>query len=233
MDGHRLTVYRETWPKALGRKWHVDLWPELPVELRERLLNLPFGTVFDGELVAPSGKGSDVVTATRDGTVEFRPFAVPRYEGHDFTSIGFRERDRVIVDAGFSPPTQLVEIETDPERLSQMAVVHRLEGYVLKERHYRGWWKHKRTQTDDLVVVGWKPGKGKHAGRIGALEVARADGTVVGSVGKGRDELWRDEDPAQLMGRVCEVAHEGTPLRRLKFSSFVRWRDDKPKEECT
>ena len=134
----------------------------------------------------------------------------------------------------FYPPQELNEWPNDALSLQALAEDMEIEGFVLKQSHYRSWFKVKKIFTVDAIVIADEPGKGKHEGRIGALHLALFDGSEfisIGKVGIGNDAMWRDED--NVTGRVVEVAHEGL-LRngKLRFPRFVRWRDDKTPVDC-
>ena len=71
-----------------------------------------------------------------------------------------------------------------------------LEGIVAKRRDsplrvrapFPGWVKVKNVRTQDVVVGGWKPGRGGRVGQLGSLLVGVPDGDglrYVGSVGTG------------------------------------------------
>ena len=261
LDGHRLTVVVrgsviEAWP----RKAHLDLAADLRRrggQLWERIRKLPPNTALDGELHSPGLRADQVTSVLRgnaEGDLTFSPFAVPWWCGADLRRSSFAVRDAWLRECGFQPPQLYARGLTDTsgdspsrevlaERLRRLAAECAIEGFVLKQAHWGSWWRVKRVRAIDCVVIGVVPGKGKHRGRHGALRVALFTGgrlshgvelVEVASVGKGRDEEWRDLRPDAAIGRVCEVSYEGTQSGgRLKFSAFVRWRDDKPSEECT
>ncbi len=62
--------------------------------------------------------------------------------------------------------------------------------------------KLKRVLSFDLACTGWAGGKGKHAGRMGAISVM-FNGKLM-SVGTGFTDAER-EDPTQFVGRIVEV----------------------------
>jgi hypothetical protein len=115
-----------------------------------------------------------------------------------------------------------------------------LEGFVLKRRNYVGWWKYKPELTVDCVVTGLVPGNGKFSGVVGALKVSLHDGTPaldslyeVAEV-SGMDDAERRRMGDWDLGRVCEVEFQCVGSRgRLQHPRFLRWREDKPPEECT
>ncbi len=116
--------------------------------------------------------------------------------------------------------------------------------------------KIKHSLTQEVVIVGWRPGQGNRAGAVGSLLAAVPDGAglrYVGRVGSGFSmrevealaaELARDELPtAPLDGvpaldardarwveptRVGEVVYgEVTPDGRLRHPRWRGWRPDK------
>jgi len=257
-DGWRATIYaNEFGRKKLLDRRGLDLLssctPKGSQQLSQKLgEDMPPETWVDGELLAPNGEPASRVThylARDPGKLSFQPFAVPFYAGEDqryrLTWYGL---DSSLFGLGFANPPQRFELgETTKEELSVDAFERGIEGYVLKEMHYGGWWKIKPVDTADLVVVGTKPGKGKHEGKLGALICAAIapDKLCLGlfdnnyfvqvaSVGKGCDEDWRDARNEDVLGRVCEVSYEGLQSKgKMKFSSFVRWRDDKEMQDAT
>ena len=80
--------------------------------------------------------------------------------------------------------------------------------------------KVKRFQDAEAVVVGHKAGAGKHAGRLGALDVQLPDGTRF-SVGTGFSDRQRENPPRigdTITFRYQELSEGGVP----RFPSFVR-----------
>lgn len=237
MDGWRATLVRQDGSlRALDRR---GLNLEAIAEMLED--RVPENTIIDGELVPPRGEPASMVThyLSKDARgLTFRPFAVPLFRGEDrrFSS-DWGTMDATIRHLDFEPPG-VQSFSGDVSTLQQYARHAGVEGYVLKERVYGGWWKVKAVETADVIVVDTKPGRGKHANRLGALVCAVVGDAgvlrIIASVGKGADDDWRDRDPSQVLGRVCEITHEGAQSGgRLRFSSFVRWRPDKPTDECT
>ncbi len=247
LDGFRVTVCRDTGKSvfAAGRKAHgEDLWPKMLESVLAddiaRIARLPARTVLDGELYIEGDYASEVSRALADGepVLRYQPFAVPFAAGVDCRSCEFERRDELLHCMGFSTPQSL---SIWPDRIEDLNVLARelgVEGFVLKQAHYRGWWKTKPRLTSDLIVVGSEPGRGKHDGRLGALHLAYVDlssGAKVsaGKVGIGNDAEWRDLSDVDVLNRVVEVEHEGVQSNgALRFPRFVRWRDDKDLVEC-
>jgi DNA ligase-1 len=80
--------------------------------------------------------------------------------------------------------------------------------------------KVKMFQDAEAKVIGHQAGKGRHKGRLGALEVELADGTRF-SVGTGFSDKERENPPAVgsvITFRFQELSDGGVP----RFPSFVR-----------
>jgi ATP-dependent DNA ligase len=133
------------------------------------------------------------------------------------------------------------------------------EGIILKWRYglygqHRYWVKAKRSETFDVFVLGYKEAseestkvdgttsstKFADRGWIGSIEMGMwspADGGFV-SVGycSGIDEATREAiscDREVYLGRVFEIeAQSQFTTGRFEHPRFVRWREDKGKEEC-
>ena len=76
----------------------------------------------------------------------------------------------------------------------------------------------------EAVVTRHLPGKGKHAGRLGALEVKTKDG-VVFRLGTGFSDAVRNHPPP-IGSMVTYTYREITPSGKPRFASFLRVRDD-------
>ncbi|MGE0607120.1 MAG: DNA ligase [Pirellulales bacterium] len=84
--------------------------------------------------------------------------------------------------------------------------------------------KIKQFFDTEAIVVRHQPGKGRHKGRLGALEVELPDGTRF-SVGTGFSDAQRESPPpigSQITFRYQELTDRGVP----RFPSFVRCRTD-------
>ncbi len=84
--------------------------------------------------------------------------------------------------------------------------------------------KLKPQEDEDAVVIGHLAGRGRHAGRLGALRVRRADGSVF-DLGTGLNDAQRGEPPP--LGSTVTYAFRGrTPSGLPRFASFLRVRPD-------
>ena len=75
----------------------------------------------------------------------------------------------------------------------------------------------------EAIVIGYQPGKGKHAGRLGALRVRMADG-VEFLLGTGMSDAERD-NPPPIGSSVTFRYRDLTPRGLPRFASFYRVRD--------
>lgn len=119
------------------------------------------------------------------------------------------------------------------------------EGVMLKHnsvaKYGKDWTKVKKEATADAFILGATPGKGKYEGQIGALELAVYNNGVVWPIGKcsGMTDSERIQMTElalhnKLKHKVIEVKfNDVTKNKKLRHPRFVRWRDDKPKEECS
>jgi len=240
LDGWRLTIIKESGRDilALGRN-DRNLWHSLSDEVQSLVLGrVPDDTVVDCELVVPGQFATEVPRAlkSRDSSMKLVAFAMPILRGLDCRRADIATVREELEEMGLSVP-HAFDPSMSPDELRLLAAEEQLEGVVLKEGHWRGWWKVKPFRSVDAVVVSVKPGKGKHAGRNGSLEVAVYESgrtlVAIADVGTGGDEHWRDLPRAQCVGRVVEVSYDEVGAGgRLKFPRFTRWRDDKPREEC-
>jgi len=75
----------------------------------------------------------------------------------------------------------------------------------------------------EATVIGYQPGKGKHAGRLGALRVRTVDG-VEFLLGTGLSDAERD-NPPPIGSSVTFRYRDLTPRGLPRFASFYRVRD--------
>lgn len=248
LNGHRFTAWKQKDGKLVGFERMIRPDREM-TRLRPRVVeydwwkaleNVPPMSSIDGELYVPFGNAGDAAHAVAEclDTLEFRPFAVPWWDGRDAAVWDLRfARDCLekITGLKFVPFFQLREHD-DRELLCQDAVDLGVEGFVLKETNYAEWWKVKPQKEIDAIVTGFKDGDGKYIGLVGALRVSvYVEGKLVeiASVSGMDDETRIDVDEKRDLGRVCEVEYQDVGNgNRLIHAHFVRWRDDKPAEEC-
>jgi DNA ligase-1 len=84
--------------------------------------------------------------------------------------------------------------------------------------------KLKPVHDADAVVVGHVPGRGRHAGRLGALQLRRDDG-ITFQLGTGLSDAQRDAPPP--LGSTVTYTYRGLTSQGVpRFASFLRVRPD-------
>ncbi len=225
------TVKRDGWQVRVckDRFGQVFYWSRKPKEVdlswhgihQHGVLDMPLETQVVGELYWPGHEACDVPTAIKaqDISLRFEAYAVEYERGAPVWMTQPPEDTAMWLRGhGFCTPPK---VTFDPRTESLTPDV---EGYVLKESALAGWWKWKPRRTMDLVVTGFKDGKGKHAGLIGSLVTDLAN--VGGFTDEERLEMSRGGWKRHV-GRVIEVEYQlQFPDGRLRHPRFVRWRDD-------
>lgn len=190
--------------------------------------HIPNGYVVDAELYVP-GCGREAVKtalASDPSSLRLSVFAC--------TAINYLyDLPRWCNDNGLTCETVL---DITDQRIVNTAT-H--DGFVLKSHTMYGHWlKEKSRLTADLVVTGWRPGKGQHTGRLGALECADATGRFVCAAGAMdipmRIALTEMAANGTLVGKVVEIAYERVGSRGgLQHPRFVALRDDKEVKDAS
>jgi bifunctional non-homologous end joining protein LigD len=154
--------------------------------------------------------------------VTYLAFDVLQLDGRPLTALQYTDRrqilEGIIPNGGgwLSPPTFPGE---DLEAVMSASVANGLEGVVIKrlDSAYEpgarsdSWRKIKNLLRQEVVVAGWKPGKGNRAGLIGSLLVGvYSDGKLVycGHVGTG----FSDTALRMLTGRLTSLRRPGSPF---------------------
>lgn len=266
----RLTGTRE----SVDGTGFVEKSHNLPhLQIYEGVLNRLDGTVLDGEIVAPFAKDlpggeSKYVTAImgslperaialqkQHGWLEYRVFDCLWYKGEDVRS------KILVLRRGFAGAAMMLwgnkYAKVVPSFSNASTKSHiwesAKEGLVFKhEDHLYGnerlWVKRKKEGTADVVVEGFKPGKGKNAGKVGAIYIGQyrkmslqpgARNVVglwrCGSVRGFSDALMNDATahPKKYLGRVMRIRHNGRePTGAFRHPRFDSWRDDKSAKDC-
>lgn len=250
-DGFRLTFFKneDGTVSAYGREVRPDLeflhrFPRL-VELQAYqgfLKHAPPRSSLDGEIYT-DGPASNVPSALRDDLLGlyFDPFAVPWWGGKDLEDVDIDKIAEDFRGLGFDiePGVYILEGDHTYDSLMKLAKDCNVEGWVLKSKNYLDWWKIKEQRTIDVVCCGWTPGKGKYAGSLGSVRGGLyRDGELVqvadvsGMTDAERASMFAMGDT--LYGRVFEVEYQYLGTNGgLRHPRFIRWREDKPREECT
>jgi DNA ligase-1 len=197
---------------------------------------------MDGELWAGRGRFAQSVSTARSQTpvdrawhdMRFMVFDLPAVPG-DFTArLATLRRLLPITDAPWivAVPQQRATTPEALQALLDKTVRMGGEGLVL----HRGASMYRAERSTDLLkvklhddaearVIGYVPGRGKHEGRMGALQVETADGRRF-KLGTGFTDADRENPPAigtWVTYRFSGLNDSGLP----RFARFVRIRDDR------
>lgn len=227
------------------------------------------GTVLDGEMVAPLGKeikggrskyvtsimGSSPWEAVRKqregGFLCYVAFDCLWYKGEDLRSAPLVHRRHFLFEAvkqwsnDYVHQAHAYTKESEKRRAWESAD----EGLVFKYQDHeygqeRWWVKLKKEATADVVAIGFKKGKGKYAGMVGAIEFGQwrtgSMGTqkVLKSFGTARgftDQAMKDmgRHPSHYLGKVFRIKHNGRePTGAFRHPRFDVWRPDKGPRDC-
>lgn len=193
--------------------------------------------VADGEIIAvgPSGRpdfgllqgrmqltrASDVAKAQLTTPVRLMLFDLLSDGGKDRRRLPLSERRSRL--EGFLPaagcPVELSPvIEGDVRHILESAEELGLEGVMAKRtdgryvgQRSRSWLKLKFERTQEVVVGGWRPGKGERAESVGSLLLGIPDGTnlrYVGRVGSG----FSSRELTELRKQLDALARKTSPF---------------------
>ena len=208
--------------------WFTAGWPEVPM---------------DGELWAGRGRFSHAQSTTRQqqpGDVAWRQirFMVFDLPGDKGTFDQRLPALNALVESLGQPWVQAVPQRRVANDAALQALLHRTvraggEGLML----HRGASLYRAGRSDDLIkvkthedtearVIAYLPGKGRHAGRMGALLVETPSGQRF-RLGAGFSDADRERPPpvGSWVTYRCRGTHDGGLPR---FASFVREREDMP-----
>lgn len=209
--------------------------------------------VLDGELVAFDAGGApdfgrlqqrmhvaDPAAANRLATsvpVVYLLFDVLHLDGRSTLALPYDERRRLLEGLRLSGQSWQTPPSFDGPGATILAASreNRLEGVLAKRRAatYRpgarsaDWLKVKHVRMQEVVLVGWKPGKGSRADTIGSLVLAvPVDGVLrpAGGVGTGFTRRMLDELLALLRERetTSPPFNERLPAAEVRDVRWVR-----------
>ncbi|GHJ44708.1 hypothetical protein Cs7R123_20500 [Catellatospora sp. TT07R-123] len=236
-DGVRAVAYAEGGRVRLVSRNDLDVTAAYP-ELRSLGEALgPVAAVFDGEIVAFDAAGrvsfgalqprmhlrdaAAVRAAAARTPVTYVLFDLLFLDGQDTTGLPYRRRRELLESLGLRGPHWDAPPHTEgggPDLLAA-AREQRLEGVVAKlldsaylpGRRSRDWIKVKNVRTQEVVVGGWRPGKGNRADTIGSLLLGIPEGRslrYVGQVGTG----FTRAALAELLGQLRRRSRATSPF---------------------
>jgi bifunctional non-homologous end joining protein LigD len=190
-------------------------------------------------------------TATKPkGALVYHVFDLLHYEGKSLVDVPLEERKRLLKSLvrDHSQVRYLTHVVEDGEAFHEAAAAQELEGIIAKlrasryepGRRSRAWLKIKIRREQELVVIGYEPGKGTHR-ELGALLVAVHDGGALryaGEVGSGidtrqraafrsqLDALARDDPPAADVPRLGLAGARWAEPKLVIRAEFSEWTSD-------
>ncbi|MEJ1088337.1 ATP-dependent DNA ligase [Microbacterium sp. Mu-80] len=209
--------------------------------------------VVDGEIVAFDAQGhpsfarlQNRMHLTRAREIEREVVRTPivyllfdllRLDGHDLTRMPLRQRRELLeqLASDLDAPVQVPPVFDDLDAALRMSREHGLEGIVAKDPSspYRpgarsaSWLKLKNTRTQEVVIVGIRPGQGHRSDGIGSLLLAIPgdDGALryVGRVGTGFSaRTLTDLDRRLQPLRIDDAPLSGVPAADSRDALWVR-----------
>ena len=212
-------------------------YPELAAALEKQWGDRD--AVLDSEIVALDARGRpsfgrlqqrmglskprDVEAAQRAVKVDLMIFDVLELDGESLEKQEYERRREILLDTmpeSNGPLHVPPAFDGDLAHAVQASRELGLEGVMAKRRdsgyaagrRSRAWLKIKHHLTQEVVVGGWRPGKGRRAAQIGSLllGVPDADGTLryVGRVGTG----FSDRELDSIAARLATLERKTSPL---------------------
>ncbi len=124
---------------------------------------------------------------------------------------------RLIIGTFTNPDAQLIQIAFN------QAVAWEYEGLVLRQGDI--FIKVKPSFTEDVRIIGFVEGKGKHKGRLGKF-ITEGGGVGTGFNDNQRENIWALRD--HLIGKTIEVeVTSQAPGGKFRHARFIRMRPDK------
>jgi bifunctional non-homologous end joining protein LigD len=151
----------------------------------------------------------------------FLAFDVLHLDGRSLLELPYRERREVLTDLALegeywqTPPaftgSGAAAVRASREQGLEGIVAKRVESRYQPGRRSPDWVKVKNIRTQEVVIGGWSPGKGRRAGSIGALLLGLPeDGGLryVGQVGTGFTQQMLDD----LSHRLARLTRKTSPF---------------------
>ena len=217
------------------------------------------GTVVRGELWAadragralPAERVGSLLNASvprsrqlqdRHGQLRGAIFDVVRYKGRDMEAAPYREKLKVLREVEQKVPflkmPPMAETGKDKAKLMAKIQAGKLketkEGVVAWPLEGGRPVKYKLRPDVDAEIVGVTEGRGRFAGKAGALKVRLPGQKAVTNVGTGlsqklREQIWKDPD--RFIGRVAKVETQQVfPSGKLRAPSFKEFHIEKGKQ---
>lgn len=235
-DGVRALIVGDAKKIRLISRNGIDMSAAYP-ELTDRSSWPGQDFIADGEIIAvgPSGRpdfgllqgrmkltrASDVAKAQASTPVRLMLFDLLSEDGTDLRRLPLRQR-RARLEAFFTSADGPVDlsrlIDGDVRHILESAEELGLEGVMAKRtdgryvgQRSRSWLKLKFERTQEVVVGGWRPGKGERGQSVGSLLLGIPDGSklrYVGRVGSG----FSSRELKELRQRLDALPRKTSPF---------------------
>jgi bifunctional non-homologous end joining protein LigD len=214
----------------------TNVYPDLHGSLADALAGR--SAVLDGELVVLGQEGrpdfhlmqfrhqrGPTADLLRTAPVTYIVFDLLELGGEVLLNAPYTERRALLAELPvanprIAVPRHFTADDIDPNELLAVVAEQGLEGLVAKrlESRYhpgqrsRDWIKRPLIKTQEVLVGGWRPGKGNRSGRVGGLLLGAHDEAgrlrYVGDVGTGFSERALDE----LLDLLTELTRSKSPF---------------------
>jgi len=239
-DGYRMLVEADRGYLRLQSRNGRDVTGEYP-QLRQLATVLAdHRVILDGEVVALDGRGvprfTEMQNRARATRIEFWAFDILALDGRWLLKAKYADRRAVLeklsAATGLTVPALL---RGDGAEAMAYSRAHGWEGVVAKKwastyqpgRRSASWVKDKNWNTQEVVIGGWRHGRGGRSSGIGSLlmGIPGAGGLrFVGRVGTG----FTERDLARLKNLLAPLRSEASPFdpplprTEAKAVTFVR-----------
>lgn len=250
-DGFRAVARVSGDEVTLTSRNGLDLTPTFP-ELASLSDAVRGDVVLDGEIVALDERGvprfsriqqragltapRDVARARRAVAVEYYVFDVIEEQARSLTDLPYLERrarlEHLVRAAGRiqAPPDAGDDLElalaTSRELGLEGVLAKRADSPYREGRRSRDWLKLKHVLTQEVIVIGWRTGKGARAESIGSLLVAVPDAHgelhYAGRVGSGFSDRMLHELRARLDAITVDAPAAAVPSEDSRDAHWVR-----------
>jgi len=257
-EGNRLDTRRisEKTNKFMERTNNFPHLRDLPLEWLE-------GTVLDGEGIAPVEKDTMGATQSmvgagpehsweiqdRIGLLNYMAFDIIKYKGEDLRSLPFKQR-RLTLNMAIKQiqnrmkehlgTVQILEqIKDNKREFYEKRIAKGMEGIMLKHLdgiygNIHGMLKVKKHIRLTMIITGFKPGAGKHKGKVGSVGIGFYGEEQLTYAGGLSDILRQDmqDNPKDYLGKVIEIeCQEFTTTESLRHPRVVGTSEGRDSED--
>lgn len=226
--------YSKDWSTIVGI---LHSLPERAKELAK--INIPHFAVFDCLFY----DGVDLRNSQYCGRLCYAIEIIQKINYEPLHLVQFMNKD-------YKPSSKLtdwlpISSKEDWQQCMENAIKSGFEGVVIKSVNRKYYEKGaslkcKKFETLDVVVYSYKPGNGKYANMIGALEIGYYEPTTDSIIRIGNVNCSTDEEREKwttnwesMKYSVIEVKCQEITNKSLRHPVYLRLREDKNYKECT